>query len=290
MDMELIKLSVQLSSGIKKHFMKKSRLVKYMVLSTFFFSACNGQTSHKQPPNGYDVRLFEKTPYYDLAKAIKNEDTNSIKRYILSDKNAINYQEPVYHKGFLSFAVITDKLLSTKQLLELGANPNLRSSKTGKSAFDDACLHYEPLQNGDSILSLLIRYGAEVNNMKIDTVVNKYGRKIVTYSTPLVSVCFYGNLFGVKLLVDNGADITIYKGNEGSLITYTILGKNLDMVKYFLIEKKIPVPEYCVIRQEGNPSERKMTLLDLLNENVEMYSPEQKRLREEIIEFLKDKR
>lgn len=258
--------------------------IKAVLLGTIIYNSCNCQYTGK--PNGYDVRLFEKTPYYELAKAIKNEDINSIKKYVLSDKNAIDYQEPVYGEGFLTFAIITNKLLSTKQLLELGANPNLPSSKTGKSAFNDACVHYKPLQNGDSILSLLVRYGAEVNTMKIDTVVTRFGRKIVTYSAPLASVCFYGNLFGVKLLVDNGADITVYKGNEGSLNTYSILGKKLDMLKYFLIENKVPVPEHCVIRQEGNPSEKKMTLLDLLNENVEMYSSEQKKLKEEIMQFL----
>ncbi len=248
-----------------------------------FFSTCSGQSSHK--PNGYDVRLFEQTPFYDLAKAIQVEDTIAIKNYVSANKSAANFREKIHGESLLEFAIFLGKVASVKQMLALGADPNLRSSIKENTPFLNACMCNSNSPVGKSILELMIQFGADVNTKKVGAFFDKRGRATTLFKTPLSTACSYGSLDYVRLLVDNGADLSIYGTNEESLISIAGSWK-LDIVKYLLVEKNMPMPEYCVIRQKGTKYEQKMTLLDLMNEFQEAYSPEQKKLKQEIIEFI----
>ncbi|MGH2646044.1 MAG: hypothetical protein ACRDE8_00690, partial [Ginsengibacter sp.] len=66
------------------------------------------------------------------------------------------------------------------------------------------------------------------------------------------------------------------------------INTQLDILRYLLIDKKLPIPDYCVIRNEGSSKEKKITLRQLIYERREVKDFHQQKLENEILLFLKD--
>jgi len=258
-------------------------MIIILLLFTSILSSC------QQYMPGFDFNLFKNSPVNRLSKAVENEDTARISELILKDNFILDYQEPKFGKSLLSLAVINNKHLAAKRLLELNADPNLRSPLDNSSPFLDACSNCTDLENSAKSLCMLIEYGADVNSIQIDSSHDQFGKENKLKRTALEIVCFYGNIECVKALVENGADLSVYPNNNRSIITTAFLGDNLDIVKYLLIKKNVPVPDYCLIRQSGGKYERKMTLTDLLNEHEYLNQPHNQRLKRELLQFLNEK-
>src|SRR4051812_12587288 len=111
-----------------------TKYLNITILSMIIFIESSCQSS---APNGFDVRLFAKTPVFEFAKAIKDEDTDLLEK-IGNDRTILFYQEPKFGESLLDYAVITGKYNAVKELLELGADPN-QVSKDGYTPFLDAC-------------------------------------------------------------------------------------------------------------------------------------------------------
>lgn len=63
----------------------------------------------------------------------------------------------------------------------------------------------------------------------------------------------------MKQLIDNGADLTKFPENgNSSLISQVLLNSSLEILKYLLIDKKLPSPVYGVVHNEGTPNEKKL--------------------------------
>jgi len=92
----------------------------------------------------------------------------------------------------------------------------------------------------------------------------------------------------VEVLGENGADLNGYGANEHALLSTAILTTKLEIVKYLMIEKKAPIPDYVVVRQLGTKYEKKMTITDILEENDYKDSPDNQRLKQEILTYMRD--
>lgn len=238
---------------------------------------------------GFDFNNFKNTPVYDLAKAVESDDTVKISKILLIDKKNIDFKDPKFGLSLLTLALINNKNNSVKKLLSSGANPNLISPVDNTTPFLSVCETYYDLNNGPAILSLLIQYGADVNSVQVTEVKNSAGQPYIYRMTALEFLCSSGTLEAVKILVDNGADLNVYpKNGFESLITQANFNSQLDILKYFLIEKKVPIPDYCVLRNEGTPDEEKITLTQLLNERMLKMDEHQLQIKQEILDFLKD--
>lgn len=239
---------------------------------------CTGCSSQV---NAWDIKIFQNSPYLELAKAVIKEDTNTIKTLVQRDTPSLSYQDEKYGITLLNFAVIWDKLLSVKQLLELGANPNIRSLQDNGSAFLSACDDFGLLKNGKEILIELIKYGGDVNSVQ-----KKWEYDHYYIGNPLTISCIYGNLESVKILIENGADTSRYpKDGENSLVSIA-LATNLPVVKYFLEEAGFPIPTYAVIRDSGTAYEKKLTVSDLLEERN--FSTDDPIIKANILKFIKE--
>jgi ankyrin repeat protein len=236
---------------------------------------------------GFDFALFSNSPAKKLAKAVESEDTTAISAVLEEHYVDVNYTEAKFGNTLLTLAVINNKNLSVPKLLEMGADPNKRANDNS-SPFLNACAFAYDLKNPEETLRLLIDHGADVNSIRTDTTNDQFGNKKNFRTTPLRLLCIHGTLSEVKLIVEHGANLTNYGGNEHSILSTAALAERWDIVKYLLIEKKVPVPDYVVVRQPGNRSERKITLADILHELDYSKNPEQQKLKEEILRYLAD--
>ena len=142
------------------------------------------------------------------------------------------------------------------------------------------------MKNGAQTIDQLIRFGANVNSIQHDTSLDQFGARKDRRFTPIRIVCVYGNLQCARVLIENGADLQIDSLNDKSLVSLALTVEKLDIVKYLLIEKKLPIPEYCVIRQPGGKDGRKMTMTEILQEVDFSHDPDKKNLKQEILSFL----
>ncbi len=238
--------------------------------------------------NAFDVRQFESTPAFEVAKAVQDEDTIKVSQAIRKNPELLSFQEKRFGHSLLSFAVITGKLQAVKNLLRLGADANQKADSSNLSPFLYACRFASSIAHGNEILQHLIRHGADLNSSFVDSSLDQFGRKKMFKSSPLELVCRYGNLQAVRLLINSGADPFRYPSNgEKSLVNASL--PNLDILKYLLMEVQLPIPNYCVIRNKGLKKEAKLTITDILNEKT-FEGKEYKKDREEILRFLKQKR
>ena len=260
--------------------MKIQKISNFIILFIISFEFANCQQISSIGP-GYKFELFRNTPIYELAKAVVEEDTFKIKKFVVNDSMPINYQEPKFRTTVLTLAILNEKSLSIQKLLEFGANPNSRS-------IDDSSPFLQELYlNNSNVLKSLINYGADVNSVQIDTTNDQIGKRKNFKTTALGIVCSYGNLKTVKILIENGAKVDAYGKNADAILSTAVLSNKLDIVKYLLIDVKAPIPEYVAIRQPGSQYERKMTITDILNESGNNESSQNQKLKQEILQYLK---
>ncbi len=232
--------------------------------------------------------FFGHTPVEKLAVAIETEDTVKIEFLVHQEKMNINYQEPVKGTDLLSFAVGINKTASIKKLLILGANPNLRNPIDNWTPFLLACDQIGSIEDPYGVLSLMVHYGADVNSERVyEPIISPGGVKHVLHGSCLQYLVLVAPVECVKLLVDNGARLDIYpKNGEKSIFFRALINPGLDIVHYFLIDKKVPVPDYCVIRYEKTNHPKKITIRQLLKERATRKDQYQMKLEKEILDFL----
>ncbi len=239
---------------------------------------------------GYDFKNFKNTPAYDLAKAVEADDTVKISKILQTKKENIDFTDPKFGLSLLTLAVIDNKNKSISSLLNLGADPNLKSPIDNSTPFLNACKYYYDLDSGITILSLLIRYGADVNAVHIQILENPGGGTYKFQQSAVEYLCSFGTLEAVKVLVDNGADLNAYpKNGEHSLAFSASINKELNILRYFLIDKNIPIPDYFAIRNAGQSDEEKTTITQVLNRRAFLMDEEQLKIRQEILDFVKAK-
>lgn len=267
-------------------FMKK----RFYVIAIFLFvmNSCN------ESLQGFNFNSFNGSPVEELAQAVKNEDLKKIDNLVKLKKTPIDYLDPSFGHSLLMLAVANNLTKSVDRLLELGANPNLRSriSNDEDSSYINtpmfiACDDILNKNNcDDNSLASLIKYGGNVN----DKIQIKYvGANYKSYDTPLLKACGGRCLEIVKLLVKSGADINNYDYKEGTgPITTSIIQDRMEILKYLVIEEKAVIPKYCFVVHAHNEAPRKTYTVTefLLKRNYKKGSQEYN-IRMEVLKYLK---
>ena len=173
-----------------------------------------------------------------MAKAVQNEDEREIKRLVKENGVDINLQESKFGKTLLLLAIGNDKLLSTKILLEEGANINIADSEMAKP-IHEATRFITLKVNSLQILKLLIKFGANVN----DTSIIIKGNDTISFYVPLIGAS--KNLECGKLLIESGANPYVINGNAFLIWRFFDGGKhdeNIFFAKYLVVDKKMAIP------------------------------------------------
>ena len=168
--------------------------------------------------------IYSNTSVKKLAYFVKNQDTLSIRSFLLHHKDVnIDTPDPFFGSSLLLYAIYNEKLNSVEQLLKLGANPNSIDHQ-GKSAL---LYTFFFLSDGSEYIKILMKYGA-------DPTYNPSGVKANNplYWAPL-------RLNDIKAYIESGLDI------KDTTISHLILSGPSDIeTKHYLICEKGMDPNF----------------------------------------------
>ena len=252
--------------------------MRIQILTIFIMCTFVACSQNRGP--GYQFDLFKNTPSWELAKAVEREDENKIIKILRKQNVDINFQEPKYGSTVLHLAIGNDKLLSTKILLENNANYNIHTLDK-RTAIHEVVRDIKSMKNSYKILELLIKYGADVNKLRV----NPNNNDTLGYSVPLIDAI---NDFACsKLLLDHGAEPYL-KSGDTYLIWYLMLlmgdiNDNIFVAKYMIVDKKMFVPNPIRYTMENEPVDI-FTQLNKLDFSKDL---KRQKAKEEIIDYLR---
>ncbi len=244
--------------------------------------------------NGYDYRLFQDTPAWELAKAVEDEDVSKINEIVAKNPEIINFQEPVIGKTLLMMTITRQQMTSFKTLLKLGADVNIRDTYDGSSAIIYACSIYDCGWNRDiAFVKMLVKYGADVNDVEVGV----RRRWNSTRNTPLIVASESGDLEVVKFLIDNGADVNYQDECNRSALSQSIILDEYEVAYYLLLhgaDYKRPVlyrPDYSIPSEYWNPNDKgePIYLANFLREHYFDFYTKEYKYKLKIVAFLKNR-
>lgn len=208
----------------------------------------------------YSVNIYQNTPAWELAQAVRNQDTKKIAEIAKSEPKLLEYHDPIYSQTLLIWAVGTERYDAAEALLKAGANPNATALKLGgQTALHKAARfsHVDHEAKKDpKYVKLLLKYGADPNigltrNYKDD---NEIGQ------TPLMNSIACG-IEKTKALVEGGANINARTptGNTAAIRALMWGGGNVtdamrEYAHYLIAEKHADVTKPW-FSKPGPPSE-----------------------------------
>lgn len=260
--------------------MKKVLII--FVISGYLISCSNQDKKvDKSKLTGYDYRLFQDTPAWTLAKAVKAGDISSIRKEVLTNKIDPDYQESRYGNTLLMLSIFNNNYTSTNALLEVGADPNLRDRHRGANAVIDAAKNSDP-----RYLELLLVNGGEPNVVE-NELSNDDDSPLQTALTSAISYSDPNSFEKVKLLIEAGADVNFPNDNDHNTelpIGIALKRDRMDIALFFL---KIGADHEQVMYKMINGHD--VYILEALRKSIlELQSPEYQR-KLEIVAFLKGK-
>ena len=176
---------------------------------------------------GADYRLFQDTPAWELAKAVEDDDTDKIDEEVKKNPKVINYQESKYGKTLLHLSSYNNNYKGFKELLKLGANPNIADSSHCTTPLIEVALSFD---DKTKYAEELIKYKANVNYVEC----NEGKEEQKTNYSPLIAASNRNNLQLVQLLVKNGANINYTNPNDEDALSLAALSTSYDIVLYLL--------------------------------------------------------
>lgn len=221
-------------------------MIKFVLFSALcVLISCSSQSndSHMDRRN---IEIFNQTPAWRLVKAIDTDNIEAIKLIIQSDPSLLNYQEPTFGISPLQRAVGSRHYEATKLLLELGANPNLKSD-IGDSPIYEALgdgWYNTTVEENPSMLNLLLQFGADPNiiyeSSNDDGVVDAIENK----TSPLIyAIAHSSGNTKIQSLLEHGADIN-YRTPLGTTPTVEALRmKNIEIAHLLIVDGHTDISE-----------------------------------------------
>jgi uncharacterized protein len=253
----------------------------------FLISGCIERSPNQGTGNllGSDYRLFQNTPAWGLAKAVRDQDVNKIEKIVREEKVDIDYQEPKFGKTLLMLTILNEQYNSCRTLLELGADPNKHDHYDGSSAIIEAAGINGTNDDNTKFLKILLKYRANPNDEEIGN--RRKGN--TTRNTPLLVACGSPNkivspIEKVKILVEAGANINHNNEFNQSALSEALLLDHYDIVIY-LLKKGV---NYKMIVNTDINGKNYYIWEDLRFKLLPLDSKEYKQ-KMQIIEFLKQK-
>ena len=203
----------------------------YFWLFVFFgviHNGCMAQEHRTSGLLGNDVRLYQGSIAWDIAQAVRYQETRTIEKLMVGNPALARYQEPRFGQSLLQFAVTTHRYRATKALVEGGASVDQPNTYDGTTPLIEAAGIYET----SDYVKLLLEHNANPNLQSIPP------DKERTPTTPLIEAV-ETRLENVKLLVEAGADINhVTPIGYMSAIRNSFVIRDLNILAYLLIEKK----------------------------------------------------
>ena len=227
--------------------------IGFLFLVIFFFSC----QVPKEKMTGRNIRLWQDTPAWELAKAVRAGNTSRVNEILLKDRINIDYREPKYGQSLLFWAIWHNKTDMVQFLLSKGANPNLHDYFDGQSPIALAAGYY-----GEDIkmLRLLLEYGGDPNDHTLDS---DSVTDMRSMSTPLINAAT-NDLEKVKLLIKAGADLNLAIEPGCPPLYSAITSNRADVIRYLVMEQKADFRQVFVVTIQGDTLDFKDLLSKLM--------------------------
>ena len=227
--------------------------IGFLFLVIVFFSC----QVPKEKMTGRNIRLWQDTPAWELAKAVRAGNTSRVNEILLKDRINIDYREPKYGQSLLFWAIWHNKTDMVQFLLSKGANPNLHDYFDGQSPIALAAGYY-----GEDIkmLRLLLEYGGDPNDHTLDS---DSVTDMRSMSTPLINAAT-NDLEKVKLLIKAGADLNLAIEPGCPPLYSAITSNRADVIRYLVMEQKADFRQVVVVTIQGDTLDFKDLLSKLM--------------------------
>lgn len=227
--------------------------IGFLFLVIVFFSC----QFPKEKMTGRNIRLWQDTPAWELAKAVRAGNTSRVNEILLKDRINIDYREPKYGQSLLFWAIWHNKTDMVQFLLSKGANPNLHDYFDGQSPIALAAGYY-----GEDIkmLRLLLEYGGDPNDHTLDS---DSVTDMRSMSTPLINAAT-NDLEKVKLLIKAGADLNLAIEPGCPPLYSAITSNRADVIRYLVMEQKADFRQVFVVTIQGDTLDFKDLLSKLM--------------------------
>ena len=206
---------------------------------------------------GADYRLFQNTPAWELAKAVWDNDVDKIDEEVRKKPQILNYQDPKYGNTLLHISIYNDDYKGFKELLKLGANPNIADFFHCSTPLIEAC---ESFEDKTKYAEELIKYKANVNYVECSG-----GKEQKTNRTPLICAADRDNLNLVKLLIKHDAKVDYVNPHGGSALGVASLSDNYTIILY-LLEHNANCHQILYKKYDQSDTGTPVYLKDLLQE------------------------
>jgi ankyrin repeat protein len=211
--------------------MKIRKKIVLVILPYFICVSCYNQEKivDKNKLLGNDIRLYQNTSAWNLAKAVDDEDIAKIKYEIIHNKVNVDFKEERFGHTLLSIAVRNGKYQSVKTLLELNADTNVADKYMGTSP-----VIYAAQNDNPKYLKIILAYKGNPNSAEAAPPVEGNTSRNTALCAAIKFKDDY-SLMKVKMLVEAGADVNSDNhGLTNKPLTNAIMMDKYDVALYLL--------------------------------------------------------
>jgi ankyrin repeat protein len=211
--------------------MKIRKKIVLVILPYFICVSCYNQEKivDKNKLLGNDIRLYQNTSAWNLAKAVDDEDIAKIKYEIIHNKVNVDFKEERFGHTLLSIAVRNGKYQSVKTLLELNADTNVADKYMGTSP-----VIYAAQNDNPKYLKIILAYKGNPNSAEAAPPMEGNTSRNTALCAAIKFKDDY-SLMKVKMLVEAGADVNSDNhGLTNKPLTNAIMMDKYDVALYLL--------------------------------------------------------
>lgn len=240
---------------------------------------------------GWDVRRFQTTKAWNLAKAIDDHNIREMRRQVVVLKVPIDTKDRKKLFTPLMYAVFNNDIQSVKVLLELGADPNIPTDSISDKGDNSVIIASRYSDISIEILKLLLKYGGNPNSTECGRNYDMDGDWIPARSSALsCAVSISGEIEKVKILVEAGANVNNYDGDfQDAPLMDALLLDRMNIALYLLEHGADYNYKFRSCAPSSGGGSRDVDILYRLRQCIYPLDSQEYKDKLKVIKFLKDR-
>lgn len=240
---------------------------------------------------GWDVRRFQTTKAWNLAKAIDDHNIREMRRQVIVLKVPVDTRDRINEFTPLMYAVFNNDIQSVKVLLELGADPNIPTDSISDKGDNSVIIASRYSDISIEILKLLLKYGGNPNSTECGRNYDMDGDWIPARSSALsCAVSISGEIEKVKILVEAGANVNNYDGDfQDAPLMDALLLDRMNIALYLLEHGADYNYKFRSCAPSSGGGSRDVDILYRLRQCIYPLDSQEYKDKLKVIKFLKDR-
>ena len=266
------------------------KMLAFLLALLYFFENRNIPVE-KDSYLGWDVRRFQTTKAWNLAKAIDDHNIREMRRQVIDLKVPVDTRDRKKLFTPLMYAVFNNDIQSVKVLLELGADPNIPTDSISDKGDNSVIIASRYSDISIEILKLLLKYGGNPNSTECGRNYDMDGDWIPARSSALsCAVSISGEIEKVKILVEAGANVNNYDGDfQDAPLMDALLLDRMNIALYLLEHGADYNYKFRSCAPSSGGGSRNVDILYRLRQCIYPLDSQEYKDKLKVIKFLKDR-